>query len=48
VRVSLQYDPPGGRFGHAAAALVSEDAGSRVREDLEAFTRAIEEGRLAA
>jgi len=48
VRVSLQYDPPGGRFGHAVASLVSADAGSRVAHDLAEFKRAVEEGRLAA
>jgi uncharacterized membrane protein len=48
VRVSLQYDPPGGRFGHAVASLVSEDAGSLLRRDLGEFKRALEEGRLAA
>ena len=48
VRVSLQYDPPGGRFGHAVASLVSADAGSQVTHDLAEFKRALEEGRLAA
>ena len=47
-RVSLQYDPPGGRFGHAVASLVSADAGSQVANDLAEFKRALEEGRLAA
>jgi uncharacterized membrane protein len=48
VRVSLQYDPPGGRFGHAVASLVSADAGSQVANDLAEFKRALEEGWLAA
>jgi uncharacterized membrane protein len=48
VRVSLQYDPPGGRVGHAVASLVSADAGSQVAHDLVEFKRALEEGRLAA
>ena len=48
VRVSLQYDPPGGRVGHAVASLVSADAGSQVAHDLAEFKRALEEGRLAA
>jgi uncharacterized membrane protein len=48
VRVSLQYDPPGGRFGHAVASLVSADAGSQVARDLAEFKRAFEEGWLAA
>lgn len=48
VRVSLQYDPPGGRIGHAVASLFSEDAGSQIEQDLDDFKRAVEEGRLAA
>lgn len=48
VDVSLQYDPPGGRFGHAVASLVSADAGAQTARDLEAFKRAVENGRLAA
>lgn len=48
VHVSLQYDPPGGRIGHAVAALFAEDAGSQVEDDLADFKRAVEEGRLAA
>ena len=48
VCVSLQYDPPGGRFGHAVASFVSADAGSQVAHDLAEFKRALEEGRLAA
>jgi len=48
VNVSLQYDPPGGRFGHAVASLVSADAGSQTARDLQEFKRAVEEGRLAA
>jgi uncharacterized membrane protein len=48
VRVSLQYDPPGGRIGHAVASLFSEDAGSQIEQDLANFKRAVEEGRLAA
>jgi uncharacterized membrane protein len=48
VHVSLQYDPPGGRFGDAVASLVSADAGSQTAHDLSEFKRAVEEGRLAA
>ena len=48
VEVSLQYDPPGGRVGHAVASLFAEDAGSTVEHDLAEFKRAVEEGRLAA
>jgi uncharacterized membrane protein len=48
VHVSLQYDPPGGRFGDAVASLVSADAGSQTAHDLSEFKRAVEDGRLAA
>jgi uncharacterized membrane protein len=48
VRVALQYDPPGGRIGHAVAALFSEDAGSQIGQDLQRFKQAVDEGRLAA
>lgn len=48
VHVSLQYAPPGGQIGHAVASLFSEDAGSKVEQDLANFKRAVEEGRLAA
>ena len=48
VNVSLQYDPPGGRLGHAVASLVSADAGSQTAHDLQEFKRAVEDGRLAA
>jgi uncharacterized membrane protein len=48
VRVSLQYDPPAGRIGHAVAALISQDAASVLRHDLAEFRRALEGGRLAA
>ena len=48
VRVSLQYDPPGGQFGHAVASLFNEDAGGQIAHDLQEFKRAFEAGRLAA
>lgn len=48
VRVALQYDPPGGTFTHAVTALVGEDAGRRVEEDLRRFKEEVEAGRLAA
>ncbi len=48
IRVSLQYDPPGGQFGHAVASLINEDAGGQIENDLQEFKRAFEEGRLAA
>ena len=48
IKVSLQYDPPGGEWGHAVASLFNEDAGTQIGHDLENFKRAVEEGRLAA
>ena len=48
VRVSLQYDPPGGSAGHAVAALLGGDAGSRVDQDLRNLKRVIESGEAVA
>ena len=48
VRVSLQYDPPGGTAGHAVAALLGSDAGSRIEEDLQNFKRMMESGEAVA
>lgn len=48
VDVSLQYDPPGGEFGHAVASVFNDDAGAQIDEDLKNFKRATEEGRVAA
>jgi uncharacterized membrane protein len=48
VHVSLQYDPPGGRFGHAVASLLGQDAGRQIEEDLERFKRAVEAGHFGA
>ena len=48
LRVSLQYDPPGGQFGHAVASLFNEDAGTQIEHDLQEFKRAFEAGQLAA
>jgi uncharacterized membrane protein len=42
VRVSLQYDPPGGSAGHAIAALFGGDAGTWLEENLQSFKRMIE------
>ena len=47
VRVSLQYDPPGGDLGHALAALFGEDARRKIDDDLGAFKVAMERGALA-
>jgi uncharacterized membrane protein len=48
VRVSLQYNPPGGAFTHAVAGLFSADPERQIQDDLLAFKRAIESGTLAA
>ena len=34
VRVSLQYNPPGGELAHMISALFGEDPGARIEEDL--------------
>jgi uncharacterized membrane protein len=47
VRVSLQYDPPGGSAGHTVAALLGGDAGARIEQDLEGFKRMIESEAVA-
>jgi uncharacterized membrane protein len=47
VRVSLQYDPPGGELAHMVSALFGGDPGKRIEEDLarlkEALGRAAED-----
>lgn len=47
VRVSLQYDPPGGELAHMVSALFGADPGERIEEDLtrlkEALSRAHED-----
>ena len=47
VRVSLQYNPPGGELAHMISALFGEDPGARIEEDLtrlkEAMARAHED-----
>jgi uncharacterized membrane protein len=47
VRVSLQYNPPGGELAHMISALFGEDPGVRIEEDLmrlkEAMGRAHED-----
>jgi uncharacterized membrane protein len=48
VRVSLQYDPPGGMVGHAVAGLFARDPETEIDEDLASFKRALEAGTLAA
>jgi len=34
VRVSLQYNPPGGELAHMISALFGVDPGARIEEDL--------------
>jgi uncharacterized membrane protein len=48
VRVSLQYDRPGGELGHAVASLFGGDAGARIDDDLKRFKAAVEAGAIAA
>ena len=48
VRVSLQYDPPGGSAGHTLASMLGGDAGARVEQDLHNFKRVIESGEAVA
>jgi uncharacterized membrane protein len=47
VRVSLQYDPPGGEIGHALAALFGGNARQTIDADLATFKRAMEREALA-
>ncbi len=47
VRVSLQYNPPGGSAGHAVASLLGGDAGTRFEENLQSFKRMIESEAVA-
>ncbi len=47
VRVTLQYDPPGGELGHALAALFGHDARQKIDDDLASFKTAMERGALA-
>jgi uncharacterized membrane protein len=47
VRVSLQYDPPGGSAGHAVASLLGGDAGSRIDQDLRKFKQVMESEAVA-
>jgi uncharacterized membrane protein len=47
VRVSMQYDPPGGSAGHALATLFGGDAGARIERDLQNFKSVIESEAVA-
>jgi len=46
VRVTLQYDPPGGELGHAMAALFGHDARQTIDDDLASFKASMERGAL--
>ena len=46
VRVSLKYDPPGGRVGEAIATLLGEGLEHRLEEDLRGFKRIMESGEM--
>jgi uncharacterized membrane protein len=41
VRVSLQYRPPGGELAHMITALLGEDPGARIEEDLTRLKEAL-------
>ncbi len=41
VRVSLQYDPPGGELAHMVSALFGGDPGERIEEDLTRLKEAL-------
>lgn len=44
VRVTLDYEPPGGRAGAAVARLFGENPDQQVRDDLQRFKRVMEAG----
>jgi len=48
VRVSLQYDPPGGSATHKVATLFGSDAGARIDRDLHNLKLLIESGEAVA
>jgi uncharacterized membrane protein len=41
VRVAMQYDPPGGELAHIVAAVLGEDPGKRIEEDLARLSDAL-------
>ena len=47
VRVQLEYVPPAGRLGRAAAMLFGEEPRQQVREDLRRFKQLMEAGEIA-
>jgi len=44
IRVSMKYDPPGGKAGHAIAALLGEDLAQELQDDLKRFKETLEAG----
>jgi uncharacterized membrane protein len=44
LRLELQYNPPGGAVGAAAAALLGQEASQQIREDLRRLKRLLESG----
>lgn len=47
VRVSLKYDPPGGKVGAALAGLLGKPVESQIHEDLRRFRQWMEAGEVA-
>lgn len=47
VRVSMEYDAPGGKAGAALAKLFGEEPGQKIEEDLRKFKRMLETGEFA-
>jgi uncharacterized membrane protein len=47
VKVTLDYEPPGGRIGAAIARLFGEDPDRQVREDLRKFKQLMETGEIS-
>lgn len=48
VKVSVQYEPPGGYLGEALARLLGQDAKRQLERDLSRFKQMVESGRLVA
>jgi uncharacterized membrane protein len=46
VKVTLDYEPPGGKFGAVLARLFGEDPDRQVREDLRRFKQLMETGEI--
>jgi len=46
VHVAMQYDPPGGKLGAAAAKLFGEEPNQQTKDDLRAFKQVMETGEV--